>query len=51
MDEFLKFSWIYFLCTKDEVVNVFSRFKPLVENLLDTTIEVIQTDGGIEFKP
>lgn len=48
---FLDFFWIYFLTTKDEVLNAFLKFKALVEKLFNTTIKVLQTDGGIEFKP
>jgi hypothetical protein len=51
VDEFFKFSWIYFLRTKDELVDVFTKFKSQVENLFISTIKILQTDGGTEFKP
>jgi hypothetical protein len=51
VDEFSKFSWIYFLRTKDELVDVFTKFKSQVENLFSTNIKILQTDGGTEFKP
>ncbi len=51
IDEFSRFSWIYFLRTKDEVVHVFSTFKAQVENLFDKKIKILQSDGGTELKP
>lgn len=51
IDEFSRFSWIYFLSTKDEVGHTFSEFKSQVENLFNRKIKVLQTDGGTEFKP
>jgi hypothetical protein len=51
VDEFLKFSWIYFLHTKDELVDVFAKFKSQVENHFSTTIKILQTDGDTEYKP
>ncbi|KAJ3708372.1 hypothetical protein LUZ61_012077 [Rhynchospora tenuis] len=51
IDDFTKFSWIFFLHSKDEVVTVFSRFKLQVENLFSSTIKILRTDGGTEFKP
>ena len=51
IDEFSRFSWIYFLRTKDEVVHVFALFKAQVENLFGTSIKTLQSDGGTEFKP
>jgi hypothetical protein len=44
VDEFSKFSWIYFLHTKYELVDVFAKFKSQVENLFSTTIKILQTD-------
>jgi GAG-pre-integrase domain len=51
IDDFTRFSWIYFLKIKDEVINVFTLFKAQVENLPNTTIKVLRTDGGTEYKP
>jgi GAG-pre-integrase domain len=51
IDDFTRFSWIYFLKTKDKVTNVFTLFKSQVKNLLNTTIKVLRTDGGTEYKP
>ena len=50
VDDFSRFSWIYFLRSKDEVLRVFSTFKCQVENLLQHTIKTLRTDGGTEYK-
>ncbi|KAJ4755031.1 hypothetical protein LUZ62_089436 [Rhynchospora pubera] len=51
VDDFSKFSWIFFLSSKAEVVTVFSSFKLQVENLFSTNIKILHTDGGTEFSP
>lgn len=51
IDAFSRFSWIYFLHTKDELVHAFTQFKNQVENLFSSTIKILQTDGGTEYKP
>ncbi|KAJ4764474.1 Gag/pol [Rhynchospora pubera] len=51
IDDFTKFVWIFFLQSKDEVLQIFTSFKLQVENLLSNTIKVLRTDGGTEFKP
>ncbi|KAJ3697958.1 hypothetical protein LUZ61_001663 [Rhynchospora tenuis] len=51
VDDFSKFSWIYFMKSKSEVPHIFSKFKFQVENLLQSSIKVLRTDGGTEFKP
>jgi hypothetical protein len=51
IDEFTRYSWIYFLKTKEELTNVFTLFKSQVENLLNTNIKILHSDGGTEYKP
>lgn len=51
IDDLTRFTWLDFLTSKDEVTQVFTRFKTQVENLLNTTIKTLRTDGGTEFKP
>ncbi|KAJ4816146.1 hypothetical protein LUZ62_028712 [Rhynchospora pubera] len=51
VDDFSKFTWIYFMANKSDVVSIFSGFKVQVENLFGCTIKVLRTDGGAEFKP
>jgi hypothetical protein len=49
--DFTKFTWIYFLHSKDELLNVFILFKLQAENQLNTTIKTLRTDSGTEYKP
>ncbi|KAJ4749591.1 polyprotein [Rhynchospora pubera] len=51
VDDFSKFSWIYFMANKSDVLSIFSGFKAQVENLFGCTIKILRTDGGAEFKP
>ncbi|KAJ4744580.1 polyprotein [Rhynchospora pubera] len=50
VDDFSRFTWIYFVKQKSDVPHVFSLFKSQVENALNTTIKTLRTDGGTEFK-
>jgi hypothetical protein len=36
---------------KSDVCQIFTIFKSQVENLLNTTIKILRTDGGAEYKP
>ncbi|KAJ4746261.1 Gag/pol [Rhynchospora pubera] len=51
VDDFTRFTWIFFLTSKSEVLRVFSTFKLQAENMLGTNIKTLRTDGGTEFKP
>ncbi|KAJ4753743.1 hypothetical protein LUZ62_088148 [Rhynchospora pubera] len=51
IDDFSRFTWIYFLKCKSDVLHVFTRFKAQVENLFETSIKTLRTDGGTEYKP
>jgi hypothetical protein len=51
VDEFSKFSWIYFFHSKDELVDVFQKFKCQVKNLFSSSIKILQTDRDMKFKP
>jgi hypothetical protein len=41
IDDFIKFTWIYFLHSKDELLKVFTLFKLQAENQLNTTIKTL----------
>ncbi|KAJ3691762.1 hypothetical protein LUZ61_020926 [Rhynchospora tenuis] len=51
VDDFSRFTWIFFMSNKSEVLSIFTRFKAQVENLLNCTIKTLRTDGGTEYKP
>lgn len=51
VDDYSKYTWVYFLKRKSEIPFIFSRFKAQVENLLSHKIKTLRTDGGSEYLP
>nr|GEU96309.1 putative ribonuclease H-like domain-containing protein [Tanacetum cinerariifolium] len=49
-DEFSRFSWVFFLATKDETSGILKTFITGIENQLDYKVKVIRSDNGTEFK-
>jgi hypothetical protein len=49
IDDFSKFTWIYLIKHKSEVIQCFSDFQNLVERLFDRKIKAVQTDSGEEY--
>ncbi|GJR25292.1 putative ribonuclease H-like domain-containing protein [Tanacetum coccineum] len=49
-DDFSRFSWIFFLATKDETRGILKTFIREIENQLDHKVKVIRCDNGAEFK-
>nr|GEV21000.1 hypothetical protein [Tanacetum cinerariifolium] len=49
-DDFSRFSWVFFLATKDETSEILKTFITVIENQLDCKVKVIRSDNGIEFK-
>ncbi|CAI0429485.1 unnamed protein product, partial [Linum tenue] len=49
VDHFTRYTWIYPLKRKSDVLSVFIAFKTLIENFFSTTIRRLYTDGGGEF--
>ncbi|GKC31862.1 putative ribonuclease H-like domain-containing protein, partial [Tanacetum coccineum] len=45
-----RFSWVFFLATKDETCGILKSFITGVENLIDQRVKVIRCDNGTEFK-
>jgi hypothetical protein len=50
IDNFSKFTWVYILCFKSEVLEKFIEFQTMVERLFNTKLLAIQTDGGVEYQ-
>jgi hypothetical protein len=50
IDDFSKFTWIYLLKHKSEVLQKFQEFQYLVERLFDKKILAVQTDWGGEYQ-
>ncbi|GJU80696.1 putative ribonuclease H-like domain-containing protein [Tanacetum coccineum] len=49
-DDYSRFSWVFFLATKDETSEILKTFITGIENLIDLKLKVIRCDNEIEFK-
>ncbi|GJZ22909.1 putative ribonuclease H-like domain-containing protein [Tanacetum coccineum] len=49
-DDYSRFSWVFFLTTKDETSEILKKFIKEVENLVDKKVKIIRSDNGTEFK-
>ncbi|GJV16207.1 retrovirus-related pol polyprotein from transposon TNT 1-94 [Tanacetum coccineum] len=49
-DDYSRFSWVFFLATKDETSEILKTFITGIENLIDLNVKVIRCDNGTEFK-
>ncbi|GJR81920.1 putative ribonuclease H-like domain-containing protein [Tanacetum coccineum] len=49
-DDFSRFSWVFFLATKDETPKILKNFITGIENQTDHKVKTIRCDNGTEFK-
>ncbi|GJV89354.1 putative ribonuclease H-like domain-containing protein [Tanacetum coccineum] len=49
-DDYSRFTWVFFLATKDETSGILKSFIIGIENLVDHKVKVIRCDNGTEFK-
>ncbi|GJZ85479.1 putative ribonuclease H-like domain-containing protein [Tanacetum coccineum] len=49
-NDYSRFSWVFFLATKDETSEILKTFFTGIENLIDLKVKVIRCDNGTEFK-
>ncbi|GJR93079.1 putative ribonuclease H-like domain-containing protein [Tanacetum coccineum] len=49
-DDYSRFTWVFFLATKDETIGILNSFMTGIENLVDHKVKVIRCDNGTEFK-
>ncbi|GJR98127.1 ribonuclease H-like domain-containing protein [Tanacetum coccineum] len=49
-DDYSRFTWVFFLATKDETSGILKSFITGIENLVDRKVKVIRCDNGTEFK-
>ncbi|GJR81486.1 putative ribonuclease H-like domain-containing protein [Tanacetum coccineum] len=49
-DDYRRFTWVFFLATKDETSGILKRFITKIENLVDKKVKIIRCDNGTEFK-
>jgi len=50
VDDYSRFTWTFFIATKDETYHVFKRFVKVVQNEKDCSISSIKSDNGREFQ-
>ncbi|GJX19523.1 putative ribonuclease H-like domain-containing protein [Tanacetum coccineum] len=49
-DDYSRFTWVFFLATKDETSEILKNFIKEIENLVDKNVKIIRCDNGTEFK-
>ncbi|GKA74502.1 putative reverse transcriptase domain-containing protein [Tanacetum coccineum] len=49
-DDYSRFTWVFFLATKDETSGILKSFLTTIENLVDKKVKIIRCDNGTEFK-
>jgi hypothetical protein len=49
VDDYSRFSWLYLLKRKSDVLHTFKHFQASVENLLSQKIKILRTDCGGEY--
>ncbi|KAI3827948.1 hypothetical protein L1987_02037 [Smallanthus sonchifolius] len=49
-DDYTRFSWVYFLRTKDEIAEILKSYILRVENQSNQKVKIIRCDQGTEFK-
>ncbi|GJR52720.1 putative ribonuclease H-like domain-containing protein [Tanacetum coccineum] len=50
IDDYSRFTWVFFLATKDETSGILKSFIIGIENLVDHKVKMIRCDNGTEFK-
>ncbi|GJU66905.1 putative ribonuclease H-like domain-containing protein [Tanacetum coccineum] len=50
LDYYSRFTWVFFLATKDETSGILKSFITEIENLVDKKVKIIRCDNGTEFK-
>ncbi|GJZ43457.1 putative ribonuclease H-like domain-containing protein [Tanacetum coccineum] len=49
-DDCTRFSWVFFLATKDETSGILQNFIRQIENQLNHRVKIIRSDNGTKFK-
>ncbi|GJR29017.1 putative ribonuclease H-like domain-containing protein [Tanacetum coccineum] len=49
-DDYSRYTWVFFLATKDETTGIPEKFITEIENLVDKKVKIIRCDNRIEFK-
>jgi hypothetical protein len=51
LDDYSKYTWLYPISVKSDVISIFTTFKSYVERFFNTKIKAIQSDWGGEYRP
>ncbi|GKA70401.1 putative ribonuclease H-like domain-containing protein [Tanacetum coccineum] len=49
-NDYNRFTWVFFLASKDKTSGILKSFITQIENLVDKKVKVIKCDNGTEFK-
>ena len=49
-DDYSRFTWVFFLGSKDETTDILNFFLSKLENQTELRVKVIRCDNGTEFK-
>ncbi|GKA78347.1 putative ribonuclease H-like domain-containing protein [Tanacetum coccineum] len=49
-DDYSRFTWVFFLATKDETSGILKNFIKEIKNLVDKKVKIIRCDNETEFK-
>ena len=49
IDDFSRKLWTYLIKKKSEVIQVFTKFKSMVERQSGKTLKILRTDGGRKY--
>ena len=50
VDDFTRYTWVFFLVDKSDVFAIFKSFVKSIHNEFETTIKKVRSDNGSEFK-
>ncbi|GJY07218.1 putative ribonuclease H-like domain-containing protein [Tanacetum coccineum] len=50
IDDYSRFSWVFFLATKNETSEILKTFITSIENQINHKVKIIRCDNGTEFK-
>ncbi|GJV66278.1 putative ribonuclease H-like domain-containing protein [Tanacetum coccineum] len=49
-DDYSRFTWVFFLATKDETSEILKNFIEEIENIMDKKVKIIKCDNETKFK-
>ncbi|GJZ82836.1 putative ribonuclease H-like domain-containing protein [Tanacetum coccineum] len=49
-NDYSRFTWVFFLASKDETSGILKSFITEIENLVDKKVKIMRRDNGTEFK-